>query len=150
MAVEPAKNRRTSDLGVADGGEDVFVGGAEEAEGFGLVVGDTAFAVDDDDAPGGAAGQPTFHPVKRRDFAVGIGKQPERQLVLLGKALVRFDRIGRDADDLGTGRLILRPMVADRAKLRRANGRVIAGIEQQDDHPPAMLAQRPVIAIAVT
>lgn len=115
--------------GGADGGEDVIVGGAEEAEGLGLVMGDAAFAVDDDDAAGRAAGQPAFHPVKRRDLSVSIGEQPERQLVLLGKALVRFDRIGRDADDLRPSRLILRPMVANRAKLRRANGRVVARIK---------------------
>lgn len=58
--------------GIADGGECVGIGGAEEAEGLDLVVGDAAFAVDDDDAACRAAGQPAFHSVKCRDLAVGI------------------------------------------------------------------------------
>lgn len=126
-----------------------MVGGAEEAEGLDLVVGDAAFAVDDDDAAGRAAGQPAFHPVKRRDLPVSVGEKAERQLILFSKALVRGDRIGRDADNLGPRRLILRPMVADRAKLRRADRRIIRRIKYQHNNPPAMIAKSPIIPIAV-
>ena len=72
-AAEPRKPRLALELGGADGGEDVGIGGAEEAEGFCLVVGDAAFAVDDDDAACRAAGQPAFHSIEFRDLSVGVG-----------------------------------------------------------------------------
>src|SRR5688572_1821040 len=69
--------------------------------------------------------------------------------MFFGKALVRFDRVGRDTHDLSPGRLILRPVIADRAQLRRANRCVVAGVKKQHDGLSALIAERPGISFAV-
>src|SRR5262245_34426019 len=69
--------------------------------------------------------------------------------MLLGEALMRLDRVGRDANDLRTGRLILRPVLAHRTELSSAPRRVVAGIEKKNDGLAALIAERPGISVAV-
>src|SRR5690606_24744991 len=87
--------------------------------------------------------------VHLRNLPVSIRQQSQRKLVLLREPLVRFDRVRRYPNDLGTRRLILRPMVTHRAKLRRANRRVVAWIKQQHDRASFVITQRPLVAVTV-
>src|SRR3954449_7180883 len=72
---------------------------------------------------------------------LGVGQQRERQLVLRLELLVRGDGVGADAEHLRARALELAPGVADAAGLARAAGRVVLGIEVEDDRLAAQLGE---------
>ena len=75
------------------------------------------------------------------DVVVGVGEQRERQLVLLLELDVRALVVRADAEHDRAGALELAPRVADPAGLGCAAGRVVLGIEVEDDRLPAQLGQ---------
>jgi hypothetical protein len=108
---------------------------------------DESFFIDHDDAAPGS--EHAFHFVRANYCTLAVGKQPERQLIMIGESAVFFDRVHIDPDDLGAGLRISFPVVADAAKLFGADRRFIAGIEEQDDDFAARIAQLPPFAVAV-
>ena len=66
------------------------------------------------------------------DRLVGVRQQLERELHLRLEALVRLQRVARDAVDVGAGLLELLEGVAEIRALLRAAGSVVAGVEVQD------------------
>src|SRR2546426_8734129 len=70
---------------------------------------------------------------RRHDLAIGVGEQRERQPVLLRELRVRLARIRRDAEHHDARLLQILPEVAEPARLLGAAGRVVLGIEVDDD-----------------
>ena len=71
---------------------------------------------------------------------VGVGQQRDGQAVVLGELLMRGEVLRRDADDGGVEPL--EAGVAVRAELLRADHRLVARVEEQDDDLAAVLGQR--------
>jgi len=65
--------------------------------------------------------------VGARDLAVGVGKQRERQVVLLGERFEVADGVVADPDDRDVGALKGVPLVAEATGLGRTSRRVGAG-----------------------
>ncbi len=82
-------------------------------------------------APGTAraSGRPRTAP----QGAVGVAQQEEREPVPPGERPVRLDRVRADADHLSAGLAERLVAVAERARLGRAAGRVVLGVEEEDD-----------------
>lgn len=59
--------------------------------------------------------------------------------MVLDELSMRLDRVGRDTHDLGAGRSVILPAIAQRTHLTGAHGSLVAGVEQQDNDmaPPA-------------
>jgi hypothetical protein len=72
---------------------------------------------------------------------VDIAEQREGQPVLGLEALVRRAAVRAHAEDDGAPLLELGVDVAERARLLRAAGRVVAGIEVEDDRPAAQFRE---------
>jgi hypothetical protein len=64
---------------------------------------------------------------------VGVGKERERQAEVALELLVGGDPVGGDAEHDRARLLELAPRIPDPAGLRRAAGRVVLGIEVEDD-----------------
>jgi len=76
------------------------------------------------------------------ELLVGVADEREREAHLRGEALVRLDRVARDAGD---DRSRLREPVVQVAELRalgRAAGRVVLRVEVEHDRVPAVVGQR--------
>jgi hypothetical protein len=69
--------------------------------------------------------------------------------MIFGKALMRFDRVGGNADNFSSRRRIIIPAVAHRAHLPSADRSFVAGIKKQHDDFPAVIGQTPVGSVAV-
>src|SRR5262249_9083440 len=67
------------------------------------------------------------------DSVVGVGQQWEIQTELVLELLVRANRVGADTQDLGAMLLEHAAQVAESARLGRAAGSVVLGVEVQDD-----------------
>ena len=70
----------------------------------------------------------------------------ERQVVLVPELDVRRLAVRGDAEDDGAGPLELRVLVANAARLCRTAGRVVLGIEVEDDLLPAQIGKRDGLA----
>ena len=90
-------------------------------------------AVDDEGGPPGEEAEGGLDAEERADLAVGVAEERHRQLVLAGEALVRVERVGADADDLGPGLDEGVVAVAEAAGLDGAAGGVVLRIEEDDD-----------------
>ena len=75
------------------------------------------------------------------DRLVGVRQQLEREPHLRLEALVRLQRVARDAVDVDARLLELAPGVAEIAALLRAAGRVVAGVEVQDQLASALVCE---------
>src|SRR5439155_17571780 len=75
------------------------------------------------------------------DAVVRIGEQREREVVLLLELGVRALVVGRDAEHNGARALELAVRVADAARLRRAAGGVVLGIEIENDRLAAEIRE---------
>ena len=74
----------------------------------------------------------------RADRLVGVRQQLEREPHLRLEALVRLQRVARDAVDVGARLLEVLEGVAEIGSLLRAAGRVVAGVEVQDQLAAAL------------
>ena len=72
------------------------------------------------------------------DRLVGVRQQLERELHLRLEALVRPQRVARDAVDVGAGLLEVLEGVAEVGALLGAAGGVVAGVEVQDQLASAL------------
>jgi hypothetical protein len=70
-----------------------------------------------------------------------VGEEREREPVLLLELHVRPLVVGTDAEHDRAGALELAPRVADPARLGGAAGRVVLGIEVEDDRLAAQVGQ---------
>jgi hypothetical protein len=77
---------------------------------------------------------------------VGVCEEREGQPVLLPELDVRVLVVGGDAEHDGAGTLELAVGVPDPARLRRAAGRVVLGIEVEDDRLAAQAGERHLLA----
>src|ERR1019366_1483712 len=73
------------------------------------------------------------HAVAAADLAVGIAEQEERQLVVGDEVLVGLGRVGRDADQDGSGLRDVLPGVTEGACLLRAARGLVLRVEIDDD-----------------
>ena len=79
------------------------------------------------------------HAITRSDRSAGIAQEEKRQSQPLCEPAMRVNRIGADADNLGTGVAEVLEAIAERAGLGRTDGRVVSGVEIQNDLGPASI-----------
>src|SRR4029077_2312490 len=70
-----------------------------------------------------------------------VGQERERQLELLAEGALARGPLRADAPDVGTALVDGRVVVAELARLGRAAGRVVLGVEVQDGPPAALIGQ---------
>jgi hypothetical protein len=104
--------------------------------------------IDDHHGALGAEGA-AVRPVRLRNRPVLVGKQRNRQVVLLGERRVRVQALGGDADDDGAERHHRVRTVAVGAELPGADRRVVAGVEEQHDPLPPIVGQPEAAARAL-
>src|SRR5262249_5612865 len=73
----------------------------------------------------------------------------EVEVELVGELLLRFDRVGRDAEHPGAGALVLGAAIADSTSLGRAPRGVGTGVEIEDDRLVLEVRELDPIAILV-
>src|SRR3954454_24202278 len=93
-----------------------------------------------DPLPVDQVGHPAREHTERPGYAVagaersvGVADQAEREPVAGGESPMRRVRVGADADHLGTNLAERLVAVAERARLGRAERRVVFGVEEEDD-----------------
>ena len=104
-------------------------------------VADDALCIDQIGRPTRDEPKRPRYPIARPHRAIPVAQEPKRELEPPRKAIVGSDRIRADADDLGPcleKRLVA---VAERTRLRRANGRVIPGVEEEHHRPAQEIRQ---------
>jgi hypothetical protein len=121
----------------------------EQSQESHISIGDYPVTIDDKNRSRHLAGNQRLCAITVGDFSVRIRQQTQRQLVMGGKALVRFDCVCGNADDFRPGGRIVFPTVAHRAHLSRTDWRFVAGIKEQHDYPATMIRQTPRRAVAV-
>src|ERR1700722_19205852 len=96
-------------------------------------VADDAPFVDDEGRAPREKAERRLDPEERPDLALGVAEKRHGQLVLLGEAVMRVERIRADADDLGPGLDEGLVAVAKAAGFHRATRGVVLRVEK-DDH----------------
>ena len=111
-----------------------------------------AFFIDQESAALDALELPAVHALladhveQAAGLALLVGEQLEGKLELLLELLVRRERVGRDADDLGSRLAELRIQVAEFHAFPRAAGGIVARVEVDDELATGLSGQLPVAA----
>lgn len=84
-------------------------------------------------------------PIRHPDGSVGIAKQREWKIVLLGKISVLFDVVEADAQDLNVALIEVVDLVAEPATLSRSARRVGLGIKPEYYLAPPQFRERDLL-----
>ena len=76
-----------------------------------------------------------------RPLPIGVRQQVEGERLLGAEILMRFDTVSRHAEDLGAGSLEVAVGIVEIPALGGATGRVILGVEVEDEVLAAELVQ---------
>src|SRR5580658_6116796 len=106
-------------------------------------VPDRAGAVDHVGHPAGQQAEHGRHPVGLADLAALVAEERERKLVSAREGGVPTRGVGTDPDHVGAGVGEGLVTIAEGARLGRASGGVVLGIEVQHDHVVAQQVEQP-------
>ena len=87
--------------------------------------------------------------VRDADLAIGIAQQRERELELLGEALVLVRRVEADAEDFRVLFVVLGQEVPEPGTLARSAGGVGLRVEPEDDFAAAQVGEAHAVSVVI-